>query len=103
MKSSKTVLKPRGLGLFMSLLLLCSCATEKSVHQRLPADVAMNEEAGRGGHLTVKLRLENGAELPFDVDTGAPVTVLNTSLEPQLGKRLDQSSFNWRDGKETSH
>lgn len=103
MKSSKTVLKPRGLGLFMSLLLLCSCAIEDSVHQRLPADVTMNKEAGRGGHLTVKLRLESGDELPFDVDTGAPVTVLNTSLEPQLGKRLGQSSLNWWNGKEISH
>jgi hypothetical protein len=103
MRSSRTVLKPRGLGFFMSLLLLCSCAIEKSVHQRLPADVTMNKETGRGGHLTVKLRLESGAELPFDVDTGAPVTVLNKSLEPQLGKRLGQSSLNWWNGKETSH
>ncbi|HXC99571.1 MAG TPA: aspartyl protease family protein [Verrucomicrobiae bacterium] len=63
----------------------------------------MNKEAGRGGHLTVKLRLESGDALPFDVDTGAPVTVLNTSLEPQLGKRLGQSSLNWWNGKEISH
>jgi hypothetical protein len=93
----------RGLGIFMSLLLLCSCATQEPIRYQLPAPVTINKEAGCGGHLTVKLRLENGKELAFDVDTGAPVTVFNKSLEPQLGKRLGQSSFNWWDGKEESH
>lgn len=55
---------------------------------RLPADVTMNRDAGRGGHLLVTLRLENGRTLPFNVDTGAPITLLDTSLEPELGKRL---------------
>jgi hypothetical protein len=64
------------------LLLLCSCATESSIRPQLPADVTMNKEAGRGGHLIVTLRLENGEEIPFQVDTGAPITVFDKSLEP---------------------
>jgi hypothetical protein len=84
-------------------LLLCSCATENAVHQRLPADVTINKEAGCGGPLTVTVRLESGEELPFGVDTGAPVTILDKSFEPQLGKRLGQSSIDWWNGNEESH
>lgn len=36
----------------------------------------------------VTLRLDDGEELPFIVDTGATGTVLDKSLEPKLGKRL---------------
>jgi hypothetical protein len=54
----------------------------------LPADVVINKEAGHGGHLIVMLRLESGEELPFEVDTGSPVTFLDQSLENQLGRRL---------------
>ena len=32
--------------------------------------------------------LRSGEKLPFLMDTGAPVTCLDTSLEPRLGKRL---------------
>ncbi len=102
-KSLETILKARGPGMFMSLLLLCSCAAQNPVRHQLPAPVTINKEAGRGGHLTVTLRLENGKELPFDVDTGAPFTVFNKSLEPQLGKCLGQTSLNWWNGREESH
>jgi hypothetical protein len=47
----------------------------------------MNKDAGRGNHIIVALRLQNGPELPFLVDTGAEATLLDKSLEPQLGKR----------------
>ena len=99
----ENILKVRGLCTFMSLLLLCSCATQEPVRHQLPAPVTINKEAARGGHLTVTLSLENGTELLFDVDTGAPATVFNKSLEPQLGKRLGQTSLNWWDGKEETH
>lgn len=69
-------------------LLLCSCATENSVHSRLPPTVDMNEDAGRGRLLMVVVRLANGEKLPLVVDTGSPITALNKSLEPRLGKRL---------------
>jgi hypothetical protein len=55
---------------------------------QLPAEVAINKEAGRGGHLIVKLRVGSGEEVPFLVDTGAPITVLDKSFERMLDERL---------------
>jgi hypothetical protein len=86
----KTILKFRVVGTILSLLLLCSCATNPQPiafvpASNLPEDATMNKEAGHGGHLMVTLKL-NGEELPFVVDTGAPATVLNKSLESKLGK-----------------
>ncbi len=91
--STRSIVMPWTLGIFLSLLLLCSCATtpEPSAFipaSELPADVTMNKEAGRGNWLFVTLRLESGEELPFFVDTGATLTLLDQSLEPKLGKRL---------------
>src|SRR5512147_1069796 len=79
-------------GIFLSFLFLCSCATTPesssiSPATVLPADVTLNEDAGRGGWIIVMLRLESGEELPFIVDTGASGTLLDKSLEPKLGKR----------------
>jgi hypothetical protein len=83
--------------LFASVLLLCSCATSPHssavVPAQLPADVTMNEDAGRGNWLFVTLRLESGEESPFFVDTGTPITLFDTSLEPRLGKRLGTKTF----------
>jgi hypothetical protein len=75
------------------LLLLCSCTTTPHSSaiipaSELPADVTMNKDAGRGNELFVTLRLESGEELTFDVDTGAPGTLFDKSLEPKLGQRL---------------
>jgi hypothetical protein len=97
-----TIPKLRIVGLFASILLLCSCATEphsSAVTPRpaLPANVTMNKEAGRGGHLFVTLRVETGEELPFLVDTGAPMTLLDKSLEPRLGKCLGTQTL-WNFG-----
>lgn len=75
--------------LVLICLLLCSCATENPIHSRLPAMVAMNNDAGRGGLLIVEVRLVSGEKLPLVVDTGAPLTAFDKSLEPKLGKRLD--------------
>jgi len=89
----KITLKLRRLGFFLNLLLLCSCATTpKSTAivpaTELPAEVSINNDAGRGGFLTVPLRMEDGEELLFLVDTGSPWTLLDKSFEPKLGKRL---------------
>src|SRR5438552_299740 len=89
----RTTLEPRTFGMFFSLLLLCSCATTPEPSaiipaSELPADVIMNEDAGRGGWLFVTIRLESGEELPFIVDTGSSWTLIDKSLEPKLGKRL---------------
>ncbi len=56
--------------------------------KRFPADVSINKNAGRGDFLFVALRLETGESLPFSVDTGSPITLVDVSLEPTLGKRL---------------
>src|ERR1035441_3927287 len=77
---------------FTCLLFLCSCATENSIHPQLPATVAMNNEAGRSQLIFVTLQLEDGQELPCEVDTGCFITILDQSLEPKLGKRCDTES-----------
>lgn len=56
--------------------------------ERFPADVPINKDAGRGDFLLVTLRMEAGDSLPFSVDTGSPITVVDKSFEPLLGKRL---------------
>ena len=63
----------------------------------LPADVAINKDASHGNLLFVPLRLESGEELPFVVDTGAAATILDKSLEPKLGKRLETGTM-WNFG-----
>ena len=84
----KTVFIFRTLGTILSLLLSCSCATENSVRPNRPADASMNTSAGCDDNLFVKLHLENGKDLIFAVDTGCPWTILDKSLEPELGKRI---------------
>jgi len=81
------------LGPFFGLMFLCSCATENAVGATLPANVPINQEAGRGGWLVVTLRLESGEELPFLVDTGTSGTFFDKSLEPKLGKPLGTTVF----------
>lgn len=78
-----------------SLIFLCSCATPEAIRPNLPADARMNTEAGRGDHLFVKLHLEGGEDLIFAVDTGFPVTVLDQSLELQLGKSIGTQRFRY--------
>jgi hypothetical protein len=82
----KTILEPCAPGVIFSLLFLCSCA---AIHSRLPADVPMNKDVVCENGLMVTLRLKSGEELLFAVDTGAPCTLLDKSLEPKLGHRFD--------------
>jgi len=79
-------------GIFLSLMLLCSCATEPSACRSLPADVPMKPDAGRGGLVIATIQLENGQKLPVIVDTGASCTLLDKSLEPKLGKSVGMDS-----------
>jgi hypothetical protein len=93
-----------GLYLLAGVLLLCSCATTPQPsgvtgRPELPPTVTMNEDAGRGGLLIVTLRRESGAELPVIVDTGAPLTLLDESLEPQLGECRGTTTL-WNFGAE---
>ena len=57
----------------------------------------MNKDAGRGGLLLVTFHLADGEKLPLVVDTGAPWTMLDKSLEPKLGRRFDTGTF-WNFG-----
>ncbi len=68
------------------LMLLCSCATEKTSQPVEPVTASMNTLAGRDDLLFIKLRSENGKDLFFAVDTGSPYTILDVSLEPDLEK-----------------
>jgi len=76
--------------LAVCLWLLCSCAplrnrdTDYSIRPALPAEVFFN----KGGQIYVTVRVENGEEGLFSVDTGSPITILDKSLEAKLGKRL---------------
>jgi len=79
----------RTTGIVLCLLLWWSGAIADSIPPAsLPADVTLNKKAGRGGWIIVKVRVESGEELPFVVDTGSPITLLDPSLTPKLGKRL---------------
>ncbi|HEY5234209.1 MAG TPA: retropepsin-like aspartic protease [Verrucomicrobiae bacterium] len=103
----KIILKFRALGITLSLVLLCSCATtfQQSAivpATELPADATINKSAGRGDMLFVTLRLEDGQELSFGVDTGAEGTVFDKSLESKLGKRLGTKTLSGWHGKTES-
>ncbi|MEN6333208.1 MAG: retropepsin-like aspartic protease [Phycisphaerales bacterium] len=87
------------IGLFASVLLLSSCATTQGPAVVVPiaqslADAAMNEDVGCGGPAVITVRLDDGQELPFVVDTGSPMTVLDKSLEPKLGQCLGTATLN---------
>jgi len=90
------ILTLRALGIVSGFLLASFYAAAASTDPHLPAETAMNKEAGRGGLLFVTLRLDDGEELPFLFDTGATGTVFDKSLEYKLGKRLGiESSSGW--------
>jgi hypothetical protein len=46
----------------------------------------MNEHAGNGAPLILQLRLENGEQLPFAVDTGCFLSIIDASLTNRLGR-----------------
>ena len=83
----------------ISLGLWCSCAARNQIRSSLPPETSINQGAGRGDALLLTVWLENGQELTLGVDTGAPYTVLDTSLEPKLGERLRVATIRWLGGK----
>ncbi len=88
--------------LLPGLALLGCCAGEPwgllaQAAYEFPTEVAMNEGAGRGMFLFVKLRLETGPEFLCTIDTCAPGTLLSRSVEPALGKCLGTRKFSTLD------
>lgn len=84
---------PHAFGQLVILMLLSFRVTADSIRAQLPAEVTMNKGAGRGSWLMVALRLESGEELPFVIDTGSPITLLDKSLEPKLGNCLETMTY----------
>jgi len=79
-------------GVACCLMLLCSCVTSDSIRPTLPPETPINSGAGRGDVLLLTVRMGSGQELSLGVDTGAPYTLLDKSLEPTLGQRLGRST-----------
>lgn len=82
----------------LGLLLFCAPAVLSST---LPSDISMNRDAGRGGMLFITVRLDDGEKLPFILDTGSAITILDQSLEPKLGKRVRSDQL-WTFGASSS-
>jgi hypothetical protein len=86
--------RTRVIGACVCVVLFSSCATspdwnaDDSIRPSLPVETSLNEQAGRGGQIQVRVHLKSGQEIPVMVDTGAPDTTLDKSLEPRLGNRL---------------
>ena len=92
------------LGFCLAGLLCGSCRTtpEETAFAPaydLPADVDMNPDAGLGAPLVVAVRLADGGELPFVLDTGSLTTIFDKSLEPMLGRRLEVDDLTLPRGK----
>jgi hypothetical protein len=67
---------------------LANASAPGSLHLDLPAQISLDEAACSGGPVVVTLRLENQEKLDFLVDTGSVITILDKSLEPELGHRI---------------
>jgi hypothetical protein len=64
----------------------------------LAPEISINRGAGRGDALFLQVRVGGGEALPFGVDTGAPYTLLDKSLEPRLGHRVSSRNLRWVGG-----
>lgn len=53
----------------------------------------MNWDAGRGNEILLTVTLGDGKKLPFIMDTGSSATIVDKSLEAQLGKRLGKGKI----------
>ncbi len=76
----------------MSLAVWCSCAisleTTNGLVHALPGELPINYEARRFGLILLPVRIGDGEEMLFAMETGGPFTLLDRSLEPKLGKPL---------------
>ena len=78
----------------LAAALLGSCSTsllargEAAAQAVTPTETEFNYGAGREDNLLVTMRMENGEKLLFVVDNGCPITALDESLAPGLGKMV---------------
>ena len=101
------LLKPYALILILGLPCLFSCAARVDLQPivpatQLPPAIAVDPSAGRGEvrrePLFLTLHLENGEEVLFFADTGAPGTCLDNSLGVKLGRRVGSQTIWSPDG-----
>lgn len=73
-------------------------SADDSARPPLPAEIPLNTKVGKEP-VFVNLRLEAGDELLFALDTGAPSTILDKSLEAKLGTRLGSKKmpYGWKE------
>ena len=87
-------MKPlNGLVIFICLLFLFPCGAEIIVRPDAPIENSFIPTNNSGPGIYVKLRMENGKDFLFLIDTGRPRTSIDKSLEPLLGKRLGRAPF----------
>jgi hypothetical protein len=78
----------------LALLSLTACSTTPPNQPALPSPTSFNLGAGCGHVLFLNLRMEDGEERLFCVDTGGALTVLDKSLEAKLGKSVGHKKIN---------
>lgn len=89
----KWILAFRSAGVVLSLLFQGCGALALPSRLALPPEAPINKQAGRGGLLVVTLSLEDGRKLPFVLDTGTSGTLVDESLELELGKPAGAETF----------
>jgi hypothetical protein len=85
--------------LALNVLSLCCSASDNSRHPILPDEVPLIK--GAADSVRVNLRLRNGKQLIAMVDTGSKDTILDESLNPELGTSLGTSSVSYPGIKRT--
>jgi hypothetical protein len=88
------------------LWLLAGCQSPRPAEVRSPKDdsgelkvpfeTAINPDAGRGNLILTKVRLKDGKEMAFVLDSGAGITCIDESLAAKLGKSVGTViAHNW--------
>jgi hypothetical protein len=86
--------------LALACFLLWPEVSEAGGDGQLPLEATLNDDAGRGNFIFIDVRLAGGEKLPCIIDTGTPVTILDDSIESQLGQRLGTREF-WNSGRQS--
>ena len=71
---------------------------ESSRRPILPAPVVFNSTAGDGRPLRLMVRVGAEHDAPFLLDTGSPITIIDGSLQPKLGKPIGAAKIRWPTG-----